>query len=459
MSKTKCYVLRTHSLLIPRATLQFDADNVVAIPMAVLEDLEHYEGYPEDKKAARQILKYIESLGVKKLTTEGVRQSNGSLIRIIPDAENEKVEVNNIRDIDKRCFQACLKLKKEGQRVILISNSETIRIKAQLIGIEAEEPRFILFPELKNQYKGKMDVYTSETVLDTLQNGAKVGVEDIEGYDKLEWAPNMYLTIKSYDGRSCLANYDGHCIKQLRNIKLPPGFKVKNNTQRFLVDAVNESFETAPVVIVKGPAGTGKTYCSLVMAMFHTYGIGKGCENDHEMYGRTLIAAPMVDDIAKKIGAVPGSIEQKMNPYAAGILDNVNDILNYNKYFKINISEELGYKDPVRYLVDETHKIKLVSLDLLRGRTFPNVCFIIDEAQNIKPSDMKTIATRIGEGSKFVFLGDPSQVDSPSLNERYNGLTYLAEVFKGNELCRHITFDRENETVRSKFARVAATML
>ena len=457
-SKQKYYVLRTRSLLMPQATLQFDEDNVVVIPMSILEELEHYEGYPEDKKSAKQTLKYIESLDINKLTKEGVRQKNGSLIKVLDDDGSDYICLNNLNKTDRRCFQVCLNLKNEGKNVILISNSANIRMKAQLIGISAEEPRFILFPELKDQYKGKLEVYTSEILIDTLYNGSAISVEDIYEYENFEWLPNTYLTIKSGTTSTCLARYDGNCIRALKRKSLPHGFYGKNNTQRFLIDAICESCREAPVVIAKGPAGTGKTFTSLVMALQHTTGIGKRCDSNEESYGRTLIAAPMVEDIARKIGAMPGGIEEKVNPYVAGIMDNINDIFNYSKYFKVSIPAENENRDPVRYL-SNSGKIKLVSLDLLRGRTFPNVCFIIDETQNIRPRDIKTIATRIGEGSKFIFLGDPSQVDSPELNERYNGLTYLSEVFKGHPLCRHITFDRENETVRSEFARIAAKLL
>lgn len=459
MAERKHYVLRTHSLLKKDATLQFDGDNVVVIPMAVLEDLDSYQGYPEDRRIAKETLKYVESLGIEKLSKEGVKQKNGSLLKIALDARDEEVKINNISLLDKRCFQVCLKLKKEGKKVILISNNHITRMKANIIGIEAEEPKFLLFPPISEQYKGKAEIYTSDTVLGTFFEQRFLNIEDIYEYENIKWMPNMFLTVKGAQS-SLLAQFDGDKIVPLLDPKLPGKFKGLNNTQKFLIDAISKSPKEAPVVIVKGPAGTGKTFTSLVMSLVKTQGIArvKNEEDRKELYGRTLIATPMVEDIAKKIGAVPGGIDEKLNPYVAGIMDNVNDIFNHHRYLKIDIPEDEEVKDPVRYLLN-TGKLKLVSLDLLRGRTFPKVCFIIDEAQNIRPSDMKTIATRIGEGSKFIFLGDPSQVDNPELNERYNGLTYLSEVFKGHPLCHQICFDRESETVRSEFARIAAQML
>ncbi len=458
MAEQKYYVLRTHSLLKKDATLQFDGDNVVVIPMAVLEDLENYQGYPEDRRIAKETLKYVESLGIEKLSKEGVRQKNGSLLKVALDASDEQVNINNITPMDKRCFQVCLKLKKEGKKVVLISNNAIIRMKASIIGIEAQEPKFLLFPPLKEQYKGKAEIYASDMVIETLFVKGYLDIGDIYEYENIQFMPNMFLTIKGAQS-SALARFDGEKIVPLQDVILPGRFKGLNNTQKFLIDAIYRDAKEAPIVIVKGPAGTGKTFTSLVMALSQTRGVVRTKKDDERsLYGRTLIAAPMVEDIAKKIGAVPGGIEEKLNPYVAGIMDNVNDIFNYSKYLKVDIPAEEEAKDPVRYILNNG-KLKLVSLDLLRGRTFPNVCFIIDEAQNIRPSDMKTIATRIGEGSKFIFLGDPSQVDAPELNERYNGLTYLSEVFKGHSLCHQICFDKDNETVRSEFARIAAQML
>lgn len=459
MAEQKYYVLRTHSLLKKDATLQFGKDNVVVIPMAVLEDLENYQGYQEDRKIAKQTLNYIESLGIEKLSKKGVIQTNGSLLKVAMDAKDEEVPINNITPLDKRCFQVCLKLKNEKKKIVLISNNSITRMRANIIGIEAEEPKFVLFPALEEQYKGKVEVYTSDIVIETFYNQRYLKIEDIHNYKDIEWLPNMFITIKGTEG-SALARFDGEKIVPLLDVNLPGRFKGLNTTQKFLIDAIARPAAEAPIVIVKGPAGTGKTFTSLVMSLSQTSGIARvRKEGERELYGRTLIAAPMVVDIAKKIGAVPGGIDEKLNPYVAGIMDNVNDIFNYNKFIKLSVPQgEEAIKDPVRNIID-SGKLKLVSLDLLRGRTFPNVIFIIDEAQNIRPSDMKTIVTRIGEGSKFILLGDPSQVDAPELNERYNGLTYISEVFKGHPLCHQICFDRENETVRSEFARIAAQML
>jgi len=179
----------------------------------------------------------------------------------------------------------------------------------------------------------------------------------------------------------------------------------------------------------------------------------------------------MLDEKVKKIGAVKGGLEEKLNPYTAGILDNANEIFAFNKYLKYHGEQHFeqnkkgkGEKRDVEHVqVEEYDQLRavmndglfrIVSLDLLRGRTFTNSFYIIDEAQNIRPDDMKTILTRLGQGSKMIFLGDPSETDAIGMNEQYNGLTYISEKFKGSELCAQITFD-DNETVRSEAVKEA----
>lgn len=452
----KNFVLRTHSLLIPNATLQFDSDNIVTIPMAVLEQLKDFSGYPEDQKAARGMLKYIEDLGIHNLTGKGVVQENGSILKVALDAgaENEVVDINNITEYDKRCFKVCKKLQQEENEVILVSKNPIIRMKAELIKIRAEEPKFEMFPPLKEQFSAIETVYTSDMMIGELlsRKDGYISIEDIYKSENIEWVTNMYLIIKG-NTSSALGRFDGEKIVKLGEVDKPKTFKPLNKTQKFLLDALSAPVDEAPVVIVKGDAGTGKSFCSLVMALNKSRGIAK-----EPIFDRTLIAAPMIENIAKKIGAVPGNIDEKLNPYLLGIKDNLGVILKQNKFFNLDNDEGKDFSiNPVNYIF--MHGIvEIVSLDLLRGRTLPNVCFIIDEAQNIRPSDMKTIATRIGKGSKFIFLGDPSQVDAPDLNERYNGLTYLSEKFKGNELCRQICFE-PGDTVRSSFAQIAAQVL
>ena len=475
----KEFVLGMESLLISNATEQFGSDNIVVIPMATIEELEAYDGYPEETKNAKTVLKKIREIGIRKLIDTGFVQNNGSLLKVALDVPKERgrskkmnLPFATLSSYDKRRFEVCK---------YLMETKTT-----DYLGIKAEEPKFRLFPVLEEQYKGQKEITVSDNAISALYDSknCEPGLLDIPENTLF---PNSFLSLQSYSGNSALAFYEqGKEIKLLNEsmVKLTSGFAPLNKSQLFLMYSLLVSPLAVPIVICKGVAGTGKTFCSLVAGFAQTKGISWG-ENAH--YNRVLVSAPMLYEKVKKIGAVKGGLEDKLNPYTAGILDNVNEILNFNKYFKykgksssekskrsrkksgnsvevlssdstplassVNSSANSSTSKPdvVREIMDDG-LFRIISLDLLRGRTFTDSFFIVDEAQNIRPEEMKTILTRIGKGSKIILLGDPSQTDAKGLNERYNGLTYASELLKGKPFCCQVGFD-EDESVRSSFVK------
>lgn len=471
----KEFVLGMESLLISNATEQFGSDNIVVIPMATIEELEAYDGYPEETKNAKAVLKKIREIGIKNLINDGFVQNNGSLLKVALDAPTERgrsrkfnLPFATLSNYDKRRFALCkylMETKSDNvDDVILISMSDSTRLRADYLGIKAEEPRFRLFPVLEEQYKGQSEITVSDNVISSLYESKNCD-SSLLGIPENILFPNIFMSLQSYTGNSALAFYaQGKEIKLLNEsmVKLTSGFAPLNKSQLFLLYSLLISPLDVPIVICKGVAGTGKTFCSLVAGFAQTQGLSW---NDHAPYKRVLVSAPMLDEKVKKIGAVKGGLEDKLNPYTAGILDNVNEILNFNKYFKYkgrNISEKPkrsrkksntttefttseflsetpsancstsaspSKPDTLREIMDDG-LFRIISLDLLRGRTFTNSFYIVDEAQNIRPEEMKTILTRIGKGSKIILLGDPSQTDAKGLNERYNGLTYASELLK-----------------------------
>lgn len=493
----KEFVLGMESLLISNATEQFGSDNIVVIPMATIEELEAYDGYPEETKNAKTVLKKIREIGIRKLIDTGFVQNNGSLLKVALDVPKERgrskkmnLPFATLSSYDKRRFEVCKYLMEtkttDIDDVILISMNESARLRADYLGIKAEEPKFRLFPVLEEQYKGQKEITVSDNAISALYDSknCEPGLLDIPENTLF---PNSFLSLQSYSGNSALAFYEqGKEIKLLNEsmVKLTSGFAPLNKSQLFLMYSLLVSPLAVPIVICKGVAGTGKTFCSLVAGFAQTKGISWG---DNVHYKRVLVSAPMLDEKVKKIGAVKGGLEDKLNPYTAGILDNVNEILNFNKYFKykgksssekskrsrkksgnsvevlssdstplassVNSSanSSTSKSDVVREIMDDG-LFRIISLDLLRGRTFTDSFYIVDEAQNIRPEEMKTILTRIGKGSKIILLGDPSQTDAKGLNERYNGLTYASELLKGKPFCCQVGFD-EDESVRSSFVK------
>lgn len=218
---------------------------------------------------------------------------------------------------------------------------------------------------------------------------------------------------------------------------------------------LNALYDESPLTVVKGPAGTGKTLLSMAVAL-------EECENGK--YERILISRN-VDN--QKLGYLPGSLEEKVDPLLQGIKDNLEILLNGTQLSERTVvtdrrTKKYSYDGTTNkekgYYFFEKGTIKIQALEMLRGRSVMNTCFIIDEAQNIEPEFIKTIVTRAAKGSKFIFLGDPTQIDNPKLTERRNGIVYLSEKMKNNNLCTVVTL-QDSESVRSDLAKVASEIL
>lgn len=240
----------------------------------------------------------------------------------------------------------------------------------------------------------------------------------------------------------------------------------KNSGQRFMIEALMMEPDIAPLVIIKGPAGTGKTYISLAVALEQLF--------ENHKYPDKILCSRSVTESGEKIGYLPGSEEEKMAPFMRGIRDNLKRLINGNQSeYKKNCSgnrenkkkngqwnQEINEKP---YCEDgtiffERGDIQVQSLGYIRGRTICDTYIIIDEAQNLTPTEVKTIITRVGTGTKLVLMGDPAQIDRAEVDERNNGLSYASERLKGEENCWQITMNDE-ESVRSELAKLAAMIL
>lgn len=451
----KIYVLRKGIILSSKMpTMQFGDDNIIVVPMAVLEYVYTYRGLPEKQKMAIDFMEYIKSIPkTKLLSIDGYVQENGSILKVVDNKRqiDKKIEnLQNLSNLDKRCYQVCLDLeaKYPDTPVILISQNPIIQIGAEKIELEAQPFKNGLFPPLKEQYKGFITAYTSQLSTVKLFNEGKLSITEIDKYEKIDWYENMFVNLQT-EGSPALARYTNGVLVPLKySNNLPIGFKALNMEQRMLWECLLAPPEEAPLVIVKGAAGTGKTFCSLAMALEKL----KIYSNASDVtYDQILVAAPTVTVSNEKIGALPGEVENKVGPYLGGIMDNLKAIFRLkNPGFnnsKLQSNAEYLFKD--RFM-------EIQPIGFLRGRTIPDTCFIIDETQNIKPSDIKDIVTRAAKGSKFIFLGDPEQINNPELNTRYNGLVYLFEKMKDSKLSWQITLSK---SVRGKLADEALKIL
>lgn len=448
----KTFVLDAQTLLSFSDTpLRFGEENEVVIPLCVLQEIATYSGNYQKQKIAKNIAQYLCSLSRSKFTEKGVRQENGSILYIAQNFHDIAVNTQEVNRLQKRILQTCIGLqnKYSQSKVILISKDPIFRIIADSLGIIAEDFKEDLFPEVPQQYKGRLRIDVSKDVIDTLHSNKILLPGDIYNFEISELYLNQFVELCAPKGANRLLRYNGTGLVPLNwnQDAKPRKITPKSIGQNFLLECLYQSPEDASLVIAKGDAGTGKTYCSLAVGLEMI---------DAGLYRNILVATPNETVGQEKIGFLPGDIEQKISPYLGGIIDNLERIINPTGSAVKKDGKE--YYEKGEYLFQKG-LINVQPIGFLRGRTIPNTLFIIDEAQNIKPEDIMTIVTRAAEGSKFVFLGDPTQIDNPVLNERYNGLVYLSESMKGDPNCWQITMEGKEESVRSKLAYAAIEKL
>ena len=305
-------------------------------------------------------------------------------------------------------------------------------------------------------------------------NNKFISRSDLDKFLDSELIENEYVLMTNRTSRYYGQVKEDKIILLENHIRKPYDIEPKNNGQKFLMNAL---YDDIPLVVVKGAAGTGKTLLSIATALERV---------DNGDFKRILITREVSND---KLGYLPGNVDEKLGPFMAGVKDALERIIQgtasrkkrdklisnleskknktklekgKNKYSDL---DEFNQKE--NNVSDNVEKgeyffergiIKIQALEMIRGRSIMDTIFIIDETQNIDPEFIKTIVTRAAEGSKFIFLGDPTQVDNPKLSERYNALVYLAEKMKGDPDCAVITLE-DGESVRSRLARTATKKL
>ena len=451
---TKYFVLRPHALLSSYDSLQrFGQDNVVVVPMAVIDEVANFKELSlEKEKIRRSVLGYLRSLlkdGI--LTEKGYQQENGSIIKIATNYTDCKIELPNITEFQKRTLQVCKGLQNEGHEVVLITNNIALQIKAYKIGINAEVFKDQIFPILEEQYTGRIEVDVSQEIIDKMYGKEHcVDIAEIYQFQEYTWHENCYVIMKNGKTTAYGKVHENRIVQIDAFNRRPYDVKPMNDGQRILMDAL---FDENPLVVVKGPAGTGKTLLSLAVAL---------ARYENGDFNKIIITRHVRND---KLGYLPGNVDEKVSPFLQGIKDNLYILINGDEVREKNKVKNRRYGaddkeeqfESGQYLFDK-HVIEIQALEMIQGRSILNTLFIIDEAQNIEPESIKHIVTRAAKGSKFIFLGDPSQVENPKLSERYNGLVYLAEKMKGDEDCTIVSLDDE-ESVRSRLARVASRIL
>lgn len=426
----KIYVLDTNILIQAPYAIDHFEDNSVVLPMVVLEELDHLKKAEGEIGAnARRSIRRLEQLRQKGDMLSGVALEGGGTLRVEKNfVDVELPEELSAEVMDNRILKVCLGLsRKSEEQVILVTKDILLRIKAQILGICAEDFTTEQVLEHENQYSGRCELYVPELV------------------------ENQFVILKADQSakKTHLGRVEKGVIKKLEYRKSSPyGITPRNAGQYFLQEALMQPAEKAPLVIVKGMAGTSKTFYSLAV------GLEKLLNHPTGEYRRILICRPnaQFDD---DIGFLPGDEQEKISPLMRPIIDNLEQLIDSSEEERYDDEEELRGK------VEEIFARGLVqaeALNYIRGRSIVKTYLIIDEAQNTTPDQIKGIITRAGKDTKIIPLGDPNQIDRSFLDERTNGLSYASEHMKGSPLRWQIMMSAR-ECERSALAMEAVKRL
>lgn len=440
----KTYILDTNILMRAPESIEGFADNEVVITGTTLEELDNNKtAIGERGYNARAAIRAINNLREHEGSfREGYKTSGGGLFRV--ETDNIKASLPQGWDVNKadnRIISTALTLKQKNgnaKPTILVTNDTAMSIKAEAAGMPVEG---YLNESIKEDYTGRRIIEVENySVIEKLHKEGSIDLSEVKELTDEPYA-NEYFILKS-GNLSALARYrKGELIKIKDYSKASVyGISPKNSAQAFLMDALMAPVDEIPLVIVKGPAGTGKTYVTLACALEQTYG--------DSLFESCIITRSNVIPDTEDLGFLPGDLEDKMAPLLAPFTDNLRTLLKKG-----------GKEDPEQIEIQLNDMksmgiIKITSMAHIRGRSIPNCFIILDEAQNTSPNQIKTLLTRAGLNTKLVLLGDPAQIDTPKLTKHSNGLVCASDAHKGDELCAQVTFT-EDECERSPLAASA----
>jgi PhoH-like ATPase len=442
--KRKTFIIDTSVLLYDKCAIHSFGNNDTIIPIAVLEELDRFK----DKKGvigenARYVNRYLDNLRTQGSLHGGIKIQSGQKIKVAINGF-KKVPVGLDPDqVDNQIISLALSISKNNNNdIILVTKDINFRVKCDSLGITAEDyhkDKVVL--EESEFYRGYVDVEIEDgDIINMLyedgNSDSSIGVvEVIEEKIGRNLHNNEFISIKC-GSQSFLGCYFNNSVNKVSKSEDLPGLsflgiKEKNREQLF---ALNLLFaEDVPLVSITGLAGSGKTFLTLMAGLS---GLNEG------RYKRIVITRN-VQPVGKDIGFLPGDINEKMMPWMSPITDNFRQGLK---------DKDLTYFKTMR----DKGQIEIAPLSFMRGRTFADTFFIVDEAQNATIHELKTIITRIGENSKIVLLGDVEQIDTPYIDSLSNGLTVVGEKFKNEYIAGHIQLKKGE---RSYLSAVAAKIL
>ena len=440
----KSFILDTNVILHDASSIHQFQENDVVVPLTVIEELDHFKrGSQVINLNAREFARTLDSITGTAIFNGGVSLGRGKgkvRVAITRGLLPEIKDIFREDTADNRILSVALEWSKKNKnksKVILVSKDVNLRMKAKALGILSEDYTTDRIGSVEELYSGKeiIEDFDDDLLQKLYQAPYEIQAKPVLKKLKGESLPNKYYILKN-SSRSVLAYLD----KEMEIIRKVDknyiyGIKPRNAEQTFAVDALINN--DVSLVSLTGKAGTGKTLLALASAL-----------HVRKFYRQIFIARPIVPLSNKDIGFLPGDVQSKIEPYMQPLWDNIRVI-----------QDQFSETDKQHQLINnmiKDEKLVIEPLSYIRGRSLQRIFFIVDEAQNLTPHEIKTIITRVGEGAKIVFTGDIYQIDHPYLDSQSNGLSYLIEHFKGQKLYAHINLIKGE---RSALAELASNLL
>ena len=461
----KFYVLDTNVLLHnPNAMFVFQENHVV-IPYPVIEELDAMKRREDDVgRAARSSIRFLDRLrkyghltaGVE-LSKLGVKAGGASGTLSIDIDDHDRPPIIASEQPDNRIIAVAWSLYKAGKRAVFVTKDLAARIKSDSLGIQSED---FLNQQVDSDrlYTGFLELETSSDIIDTLYRDRMLEVESLEEYLEVvvpegenytrSLTPNQYviLTDAQDDAHSGLARRladTDHLIPVAQQKKPTFGIVARNVQQTLALDLLLD--DDIKLVTLLGSAGTGKTLIALAAGMTKVF--------QEERFEKLLVARPIMP-MGRDIGYLPGDKDEKLGAWMQPIFDNLSYLMSTRGAPNQNAESKTSEQRTDKLLADG--RLVLEPLTYIRGRSIPHQFMIVDEAQNLTPHEVKTIISRIGEGTKLILTGDIGQIDHPYLDSSSNGLSYAVEKMRGLGIVGHVTLQKSE---RSTLASLAAERL
>ncbi|MBX2959843.1 MAG: PhoH family protein [Flavobacteriales bacterium] len=440
--QTRIYVLDTSVILYDHNAINNFEDNDIAIPITVLEELDNFKKGNDTKNfEAREFIRFLDKVSGNNtlqqwITLDGNKKGRFKIIMHHEKTKRDAESIFNDHKADHKILNAAIALQEENpdKTVVMVTKDINLRLKAKALDLPSEDYLTGKIQDVKNLVvTGKQTIDDVDPeIIKKIFNGGKIE-DPVIG--KVKFEKNSFYILKN-GKNSALAYYNPfeNALERVEK-EYVYGIKPKNAEQAFAIHALLNN--NIKLVALQGVAGTGKTLLALASSL-----------EQKNLFKQIILARPIVPLSNRDIGYLPGDANEKIGPYMEPLWDNL-------KYIK----NQFGENEKRYRLIDEMQKeerIVITPLAYIRGRSLSDVYFIVDEAQNLTPHEVKTIITRAGENTKIIFTGDVNQIDSPYLDEQSNGLSYLIDRLKGHELFAHITLEKGE---RSELANLANDLL